>query len=474
MRLPAIALLTALAVPAQAELGPVAEQRVALEHALTGVVNEALGRIAGGGRAHAVVRVKLEGQLVKQASRKNGKAMSFTMGKVSSERKLKLPGLPDLQQGMGRISQPVKIRIDPKGDDARSTSLLTEIKQIALWLYLDPSLPKQRAEAARQAAVELAGIDTARGDRVTVVKLASAEPPAPTTSSKWVTVAYVSVGAFALALLLGLALVAAGLRGRAARAGAGSTIQLNGNPSPEAEAREIEDEEALEEDTLVPLPEGSRDGRFAFLRGVSGAELAGLLATLEPTDAAILVSLAPLGSELLRDALDALPPERRSALAVALGTNREVPTASLDGLVTRCEAVLEKVRNPEAIAVGGPELLARLLGGASRSAARQVLEALERSDAELARRAREKLVQFEDLPKLAEERRRRLVASLEPAIWARALHEADEAIAAAVRKVLSKRQARMFEEETRAMNHVSAGEVEEAREHVQRVMAAQA
>ncbi len=471
----ALGLLLALPRAAAADRpGPVLEQKILLEQALTGVINQALEPIAGGRRLYAIVAVSLSGKRVTLAKEEEGSAMSFTMGKVSSASELKLPGLPTLQRGLGKVSQPVKIRLEPKGRRSVSSALHTNVEKVWVRLYADPQVPAQVLQDAERLAVDLASLDKSQGDVVQVIKLAPLPPaPAEELRTPWVGVAYTGLGVFAGSLLLAALLLSLGLaRGRS---GAGAAARLDLRETRAGEAREGlgadgEEEEASGE-ALAAQP-GAGPGRFAGLAQASDDELGALLQELQDGEASTVFALGGIPRRSLRGVLEHLGSKRQLAIAVQLGYRKKVAAEKVAALEAQVDELLHRVRNPSELEVGGPGHLAELLTWTSRATTRKVLEALGKSDAELAEQTRQALTQFEDLAELAPAKRRRLLSSLDMSVLARALVGGSPALVEAVQGVLSKRQQRMLAEEQRGLGELDEGAAERAREQVQQQMAA--
>ncbi|MBW2735747.1 MAG: hypothetical protein JRH20_25455, partial [Deltaproteobacteria bacterium] len=149
--------------------GAIFAQKLQLEHQLTTTINETLAPLASPGRAFVSVSVKMDARLITEIKKSKGRGMSFTVGRVSAQKHIKLPGLPQMRPG--KISEPVKIHIDPKGKDQTSTHMIGIVQGVSVRLYADNDLGKPRMVAAKKAIASIAGLQPKRGDKLEIIRI---------------------------------------------------------------------------------------------------------------------------------------------------------------------------------------------------------------------------------------------------------------------------------------------------------------
>lgn len=456
--------------PASArELGAVLEQRLTIERGMAGAINTALEHLLGSRRAFATVSVELDQQVLSKSSLAgNARAMSFTVGKVSSEKYMKLPGLPRMRPG--KISEPVRIRIDPKKKKVVSTKVVGLVKRVRIRLYIDPKLTAERVKAAEQVVRDAAGLDTKRGDSLIVTRLlvAGSTPVSvalkPESVINWSALA-IPISVVFASLVLGLALWQ---RRRASGPADGGVVTERVSRRDEVGRPGLAAESAAAPGSEAALIKERGARYLPTLKEIPTEELVALLGELEAKDAELVLALAPLTALELAAVVDRLAAQPKQAKIIAsLARKRDVKVAQITTLAQRVDQGLERVRNPEAIAIGAPERLGQILRVSSRNTTRSVLAWLER-EPDLSAAVRKTLMQFEDLPELPSGTLRRLVAALDPTVLATALVGADAKLNDAVRGVLSARLERILREEQQALGKdTPEAAIEAAREEIQ-------
>ncbi|MCK5800527.1 MAG: hypothetical protein KAI47_25235, partial [Deltaproteobacteria bacterium] len=399
-------LLVAMSGPAWAEeLGSLLQQKLAIEEQLATTVNQMLGHLVSSKRAFVSVSVDLDARVVRQAMSKGAaRAMSFTVGTVSSEKYVKLPGLPRMRPG--KISEPVRIRIDPQKKKLIQTSMVGVVRRLRVHLYADPKISDKRLAGLKEAIRSVAGLQKKRGDTLDVVHFDSPPPP-PTRvlvpaakPSYWLSVAALPLSLVVAALILGVAFIQSRRRdgGEAdAKGRVTERISLH-TDGGEADARGAgaSSAEGGEADALHEA--AARRRYLPVLAELSAAEVVEVFSDLDLKDAALALALAPLSARDLGAIVDELAGEERFFKVVAdVAVKRTVDIKDIAALASRVDRAVDHMRNPKVISVGAPARLGDILKATSRHAARDVLASLEATKPELAAAVREHLFQFEDL-----------------------------------------------------------------------------
>ncbi len=430
--------------PAGSRLGAVFGQRIELQQSLTNLLDERLRALARPYEVLVTVRLALRGD-IRQIGAHQEEAPAEM--KIGSRQQLKLPGLPTM--------------------DRPSTALTPEVSV---------KIPGRRGELRREA-IDIAGLDPARGDLLDIVNLSSPAPASPRAAaagvapgaapagSWWRSVppqSYLAfVTALACAALLGLAL-SLGQRRRGVLEGApgmGSDIVLQPASAPAAAGSAAQ---------AVRPARAASEGEFEFLDGSSAAERAELLASLDVSSAAALLARVGADEETARILFERLEPERRVELSAALGQTRVLHRSALSEVEALAKRELERIRSH--VAVGGADALVDALSRAPSEAQRQVLDDLSRSAPELAQAVRARMLFFEDLGALPPETIRQVFAGIDPSTVAVALRDAPQELRGAVERSLSKRLRTIIAAEDEALGTPAESDVVVARRAVEFAM----
>jgi len=463
--------------PAGSRLGAVFGQRVELQQSLTTLLEERLRALGRPYEVLVTVRLSLRGD-IRQIGAHQEEAPAEM--KIGSRQQLKLPGLPTMDRPSTALTPEVSVKIPGRRGELRR-ELESQVERIAVRLYLDPAVPPELRDRLRGEAIDIAGLDPARGDVLDIVNLpppapaspraaaagaaAGAAPAGGAASSWWRSVppqsylAYVT--ALACAALVGVAL-SLGQRRRGALEGApgvGGDIVLQPASAPAAAGNPA---------ASARPARAASEGEFEFLDGSSAAERAELLASLDVSSAAALLARVGADEETARILFERLEPERRVELSAALGQTRVLHRSALAEVEALAKRELERIRSH--VAVGGADALVDALSRAPSEAQRQVLEDLSRSAPELAQAVRSRMLFFEDLGALPPETIRQVFAGIDPSTVAVALRDAPQELRGAVERSLSKRLRTIIAAEDEALGTPAESDVVVARRAVELAM----
>ena len=197
---------------------------------------------------------------------------------------------------------------------------------------------------------------------------------------------------------------------------------------------------------------------FGFLEKVDSENLLTFIVDEHPqTIALIIAHLAPGQGAYI---INALKPERQleviRRIATMQQTNPEIIKEVEKGLEARMTSVMsQKLEN-----TGGVESVADILNVIDRQTGRNIMENLGQDDPELVEDIRRLMFIFEDILKLADQEIQEILKSIESSQWAKALKGASEELKEKIFRNMSKRAAKMLQEEMDFLGPMRASEVE--------------
>ncbi len=207
---------------------------------------------------------------------------------------------------------------------------------------------------------------------------------------------------------------------------------------------------------------------FEFVRKTDPMQLLSVIQGEHPqTIALILAYLAP---EQAASVLSGLPPELQVEVARRLATmDRTSPD-----VIREIERILEKKLSAfvsqDFTMVGGIEALVEILNRSDRGTEKNIIEALEEEDPELAEEVKKRLFVFEDIVHLDDRAVQRVLREIDMKDLALALKGASEEVRDKFFKNMSKRAAQMLKEDMDFMGPVRVRDVEEAQQRIVNVI----
>ncbi|MFQ5719033.1 MAG: flagellar motor switch protein FliG [Acidobacteriota bacterium] len=207
-----------------------------------------------------------------------------------------------------------------------------------------------------------------------------------------------------------------------------------------------------------PLGELSADALARLLEEESPQVVALLLSRLRPEQSAAVLSV--------------MPAERMADVAARIGRLRAVDPRVVEQVT---EVLGERLAQEDPVeeidATEGVERLGEILNLIDRSAARGLIVALQKEDAELAEEVREKLFTFELLLKLDLRGLQEILKQVDQKQLAVALKGADDAITEHIYGAMSERAQKMMQEEMEYMGSVRVKEIDEAQRELMQIVA---
>ncbi|HEY6001535.1 MAG TPA: FliG C-terminal domain-containing protein, partial [Anaeromyxobacter sp.] len=405
-------------------LGEVVAARIDMQRQLGEWLTRSLSGPAEPYRVDVVVRLELRGAVREVRAKQANVTPSV---KVGGKNKLKLPGLGTVDGGGGQANLLPEITIDggTRVTESVSRQLETEVARMTVLLFVDPAMPADRRELLARLAGELAGIESARGDKV-VVEERPALPAAARGATAIVAATLeerrrlpVEVIAFCLTAVIAAGILAFGLSRRAAAERGLAAAPEDRGDRPEGPAHGTSG--ARPASAAAEERRKRRQGLAAFpgLADATPNELVQILAEADAHTAAAIADLLGLDGEAATLVESVLTPERRIEIGIGLATSRIVSREQLAHMEAMAGQILEKVRSR--VPLGGPARLADFLANVPSRLRNEVLEGVAARDQSLAQAARKAMLLFEDLPQLADASVRQVVTALDPGTIALAL-----------------------------------------------------
>ncbi|MCS7017205.1 MAG: hypothetical protein NZM42_13955 [Gemmatales bacterium] len=204
----------------------------------------------------------------------------------------------------------------------------------------------------------------------------------------------------------------------------------------------------------------------AVLREVPAAFLASALSEEQPRIIALVLHQLP--QERAAEVLRRLPAEIRRETSLRLAQGSAPPAEVLRSIV---QAVLNKVariaEQPDlALADLQVERTAALLRQLERQDRKEVLAALEQSDAALAQRLKEMLYRAEDILRLQDRSVQKLLAEVDARTLALAVKGLAEEVREKIRRNLSRRAREALDEELAFLGSVSSAQIKQAQKQL--------
>ncbi|MDR1492688.1 MAG: flagellar motor switch protein FliG [Planctomycetaceae bacterium] len=203
---------------------------------------------------------------------------------------------------------------------------------------------------------------------------------------------------------------------------------------------------------------------FGFLQKVDSENLLTFIIDEHPQTIALIVSHLTPGQGA--DVINALKPERQleviRRIATMQQTSPEIIKEVEKGLENRMSSVMsQKLEN-----AGGVESVAEILNVIDRQTGRNIMENLGQDDPELVDEIRRLMFVFEDILKLADPDIQAILKNVETSQWASALKGASEELKEKIFRNMSKRAAKMLQEEMDFLGPMRASDVERVQQEI--------
>ncbi|MCL2008285.1 MAG: flagellar motor switch protein FliG [Treponema sp.] len=203
---------------------------------------------------------------------------------------------------------------------------------------------------------------------------------------------------------------------------------------------------------------------FDFIRRTDPAHLLNFIQQEHPqTIALILAYLEPNKASVI---LQGLPNEVQSDVARRIATMDRTSPEVLREVERVLEKKLSTLSSEDYSAAGGVEAIVEILNLVDRASEKQIIEALEDEDPELAEEIKKRMFVFEDIVMLDDRSIQKVMREVDSQELAKALKSVDTEVQDKIFRNMSKRAASMLKEDMEYMGPVRLKDVEEAQQKI--------
>jgi flagellar motor switch protein FliG len=203
---------------------------------------------------------------------------------------------------------------------------------------------------------------------------------------------------------------------------------------------------------------------FGFLQKVDSENLLTFIVDEHPQTIALIVAhLAPSQGAYV---INSLRPERQLEVVRRIATMQQTSPEIIKEVEKGLENRMSSVMSQKLESTGGVESVADILNVIDRQTGRNIMENLGQDDPELVEDIRRLMFIFEDILKLADQDIQEILKSIESSQWAKALKGASEELKEKIFRNMSKRAAKMLQEEMDFLGPMRASEVEAAQQEI--------
>jgi len=203
---------------------------------------------------------------------------------------------------------------------------------------------------------------------------------------------------------------------------------------------------------------------FGFLQKVDSENLLTFIVDEHPQTIALIVShLAPgQGASII----NSLRPERQLEVIRRIATMQQTSPEIIKEVEKGLENRMSHVMSQKLESTGGVESVADILNVIDRQTGRNIMENLGQDDPELVEEIRRLMFIFEDILKLADQDIQAILKNVETSQWASALKGASEELKEKIFRNMSKRAAKMLQEEMEFLGPMRASDVERVQQEI--------
>ena len=203
---------------------------------------------------------------------------------------------------------------------------------------------------------------------------------------------------------------------------------------------------------------------FDFIRRTDPAHLLNFIQQEHPqTIALILAYLEPNKASII---LQNLPHEVQSDVARRIATMDRTSPEVLREVERVLEKKLSTLSSEDYTTAGGVESIVEILNLVDRASEKQIIEALEDEDPELAEDIKKRMFVFEDIVMLDDRSIQKVMREVDSQELAKALKSVDTEVQDKIFRNMSKRAAGMLKEDMEYMGPVRLKDVEEAQQKI--------
>ncbi|MDR1031153.1 MAG: flagellar motor switch protein FliG [Treponema sp.] len=203
---------------------------------------------------------------------------------------------------------------------------------------------------------------------------------------------------------------------------------------------------------------------FDFIRRTDPAHLLNFIQQEHPQTIALIVAyLEPNKASVI---IQNLPHEMQSDVARRIATMDRTSPEVLREVERVLEKKLSTLSSEDYTAAGGVESIVEILNLVDRTSEKQIIEALEGDDPELAEEIKKRMFVFEDIVMIDDKSIQKILREVDSGELAKALKSVDAEVQDKIFRNMSKRAAGMLKEDMDYMGPVRLKDVEEAQQKI--------
>ncbi|MFN3659680.1 MAG: flagellar motor switch protein FliG [Brevinematales bacterium] len=203
---------------------------------------------------------------------------------------------------------------------------------------------------------------------------------------------------------------------------------------------------------------------FDFIRRADPAHLINFIQNEHPQTIALILSY--LDPQKAASILSALPHEIQADVAKRIATMDRTSPEILREVERVLERRLSTLASEDFTQAGGIDAVVAILNSSDRTTERNIIEALEEDDPDLAEEIKKKMFVFEDIVTLDDRSIQKVLRHVENNDLAKALKAVDAEVQDKVFRNMSKRAAQMLKEDMEYMGPIRLKDVEEAQQKI--------
>lgn len=207
---------------------------------------------------------------------------------------------------------------------------------------------------------------------------------------------------------------------------------------------------------------------FDFIRRTDPAHLINFIQNEHPQTIALILSY--LDPQKAAQIISSLPHEIQADVAKRIATMDRTSPEILREVERVLERKLSTLASEDYTSAGGIDAVVAILNNADRTTERNIIEALEEDDPDLAEEIKKKMFVFEDIITLDDRSIQKVLRSVDNSDMAKALKAVDPEVQDKIYRNMSKRAAQMLKEDMEYMGPIRLKDVEEAQQKIVNVI----
>jgi flagellar motor switch protein FliG len=207
---------------------------------------------------------------------------------------------------------------------------------------------------------------------------------------------------------------------------------------------------------------------FDFIRRTDPAHLINFIQNEHPQTISLILSY--LDPQKAAQIISSLPHEIQADVAKRIATMDRTSPEILREVERVLERKLSTLASEDYTSAGGIDAVVAILNNADRTTERNIIEALEEDDPDLAEEIKKKMFVFEDIITLDDRSIQKVLRSVDNSDMAKALKAVDPEVQDKIYRNMSKRAAQMLKEDMEYMGPIRLKDVEEAQQKIVNVI----